>query len=129
MAEIAIGTVYNQTNSVAFSPQANYTEWATATSWQNLVPTFVDGGVSHGQRSRTPTGIHLTEPLLFFQVAPHLSSQGLSGPHSRPTDTQKIWQHRESNLGPLGLWPGTVTTRPQRWSQFSNKENQITQKK
>jgi hypothetical protein len=29
--------------------------------------------------------------LLFFQVAPHLSSQGLSGPHSRPTATQKIW--------------------------------------
>jgi hypothetical protein len=31
------------------------------------------------------------EPLLFFQVAPHLLSQGLSGPPSRPTATQKIW--------------------------------------
>jgi hypothetical protein len=31
------------------------------------------------------------EPLLFFQVAPHLLSQGLSGPRSRPTTTQKIW--------------------------------------
>jgi hypothetical protein len=32
----------NKQNSVAFSPQANYTDWATATCWQNLVPTFVD---------------------------------------------------------------------------------------
>jgi hypothetical protein len=30
------------------------------------------------------------EPLLFFQVAPHLSSRGVSGPRSRPTATQKI---------------------------------------
>jgi hypothetical protein len=37
---------------VAFSPQANDTDWATATCWQNLVPTFVDRGVSHGQHSR-----------------------------------------------------------------------------
>jgi hypothetical protein len=39
-----------QTNSVAFSPQANYTDRATATCWQNLMPTFVDRGVSRGQR-------------------------------------------------------------------------------
>jgi hypothetical protein len=35
--------------SVALSPQANYTDWATATCRRNLVPTFVDRGVS-----RTP---------------------------------------------------------------------------
>jgi hypothetical protein len=54
-----------------------------------FVPTFVDVGVSRGQRG----GFQFSrpEPLLFFQVAPHLSSQGLSGPHSRPTATQKIW--------------------------------------
>jgi hypothetical protein len=39
------------------------------------------------------------KPLLFFQVAPHLSSQGLSGPRSKPSDTQKIWWLRESNPG------------------------------
>jgi hypothetical protein len=27
-----------QTNSVALSPQANYTDWVTATFWRNLVP-------------------------------------------------------------------------------------------
>jgi hypothetical protein len=27
----------------------------------------------------------------FIQAAPHLSSQGLSEPHSRPTTSQKIW--------------------------------------
>jgi hypothetical protein len=34
-----------KTNSVAFSPQANYTDWATATGLRNLVPTFVNRGV------------------------------------------------------------------------------------
>jgi hypothetical protein len=31
------------------------------------------------------------DPLLFLQMAPHLSSQGLSGPRSSPTATQKFW--------------------------------------
>jgi hypothetical protein len=35
-----------QTNSVALCPEANYTGWATATCRRNLVPTFVDRGVS-----------------------------------------------------------------------------------
>jgi hypothetical protein len=54
----------------------------------------------------------------FFQVAPHLSSQGLGGPCSRPTATQKIWYRREANPGPLGIQPETLTTRPQRRSIF-----------
>jgi hypothetical protein len=36
---------------VAFSPQMNYTDWATATCQRNLVPTFVDrGGVAWSAR-------------------------------------------------------------------------------
>jgi hypothetical protein len=89
------------TNSVALSPQANYTDWATATCWRNLVPTFVVRGVSHGQCGRSPTVVNLSfldqSHYFFFQVAPHLSSQGLSGPRSKPTATQKIWQPRGSN--------------------------------
>jgi hypothetical protein len=45
-----------QTKSVALSPQANYTDWSTATYGQNLVRTFVDRGVSRGQRGRIPYG-------------------------------------------------------------------------
>jgi hypothetical protein len=48
-------TCNKQTNSVAFSPRANYTDWATATCWRNLVSTFVDRGVSRGQRGGSPT--------------------------------------------------------------------------
>jgi hypothetical protein len=42
----SLGKNKQKTNSVALSPQANYTDWATATCWQNLVPTFADRGVS-----------------------------------------------------------------------------------
>jgi hypothetical protein len=38
---------------VAFSPQANYTDWATDTCRPNLVPAFADRGVSRG---RSPHG-------------------------------------------------------------------------
>jgi hypothetical protein len=48
-------------NSVAFSPRANYTDWATATCRQNLVPTFVDRGVSCGQRGGSPTVVNLVD--------------------------------------------------------------------
>jgi hypothetical protein len=104
---------------VAFSPQANYTDWATATCRRNLVPTFVNRGVSRGQHVGTPTAVNLfskTESLLFFQLSPHLYTQGLSRSRSRPTATQKIWQRRESNPGPLGLQSGSLISRPQRRS-------------
>jgi hypothetical protein len=45
------------------------------------------------------------EPLLFFQVAPHLLSQGLSGPRSTPTGTQKIWQRWDLWVSSQELWP------------------------
>jgi hypothetical protein len=51
---------HTHTNSVAFGPQANYTDWATATCWRNVVPTFVDRGVSRGQRGGSPTVVNLS---------------------------------------------------------------------
>jgi hypothetical protein len=51
--------------------------------------------VLRGQRSRTPTAVNLSfldrSRYFFIQVALHLSSQGLNGPRSVPTATQKIW--------------------------------------
>jgi hypothetical protein len=44
----------NQTNSFAF------TDWATATSWRNLVPTFMDRGVSRCQRSGSPMVVNFS---------------------------------------------------------------------
>jgi hypothetical protein len=49
-----------QTNSVALSRRANYTDWATAACRRNLVPTYVDRGVSHGQRSGSLTVVKLS---------------------------------------------------------------------
>jgi hypothetical protein len=50
---------YNN-NSLALSPRANYTDWATVTCLQNLMPTFVDRGVSRGQRGGSPTAVNLS---------------------------------------------------------------------
>jgi hypothetical protein len=49
--------VYKQTNknSLALTPQANYTDRVIATCQQNLVPTFVDIAVSRGQHGGSPT--------------------------------------------------------------------------
>jgi hypothetical protein len=69
-----------KTNSKAFSLQANYTDWATATCRRNLVPTLADRGVSCGQRSGSPMAVNLSfldrSRYFFFQVAPRLSSRG-----------------------------------------------------
>jgi hypothetical protein len=45
-------------NSVALSRKANHTDWATATCRQNVVPTFVDRGVSRGQRGGSPAVVN-----------------------------------------------------------------------
>jgi hypothetical protein len=50
----------NKTNSVALRPRANYTDWATAICRRNLVSTFVDKGVSRGQRGGSPTVVNLS---------------------------------------------------------------------
>jgi hypothetical protein len=72
-----------KTNSVAFSLQANYTDWATAIGRRILVPTFVDRGISLGQRGGSPTAVNLSlldrSRYFFFQVAPHLSSRDWVG--------------------------------------------------
>jgi hypothetical protein len=52
--------LYKQTNSMAFSPQANYTDGANAICWRNLVPTFVDRGVSRGQHGGSSTVVNLS---------------------------------------------------------------------
>jgi hypothetical protein len=47
-----------KTNSVALSPRANYTDWAATNCRRNLVPAFVDRGVSHGQRGGSPMVVY-----------------------------------------------------------------------
>jgi hypothetical protein len=49
-----------KTNSVALSPQANYTDCPTATFRRNLVPPFVDRGVSRGQGGGKLTVVNLS---------------------------------------------------------------------
>jgi hypothetical protein len=71
---------------VAFSPQANYTDWATATGRRILVPTFVDRGLSRGQRGVVTTAVNLSfldrSRYFSFKVAPQLSWRGWVDPVS-----------------------------------------------
>jgi hypothetical protein len=55
-----IGRLKEHTHSVALSPQAKYTDWATATFRRNLVSTSADRGVSRGQRGGFPTVVNLS---------------------------------------------------------------------
>jgi hypothetical protein len=84
-----------QTNTVAFSPQVNYSEWAIAIGRQILVQTFVDRGVSRGQRGGTSTAINLNvldRSRYFFRWnSPSFILMRLNGPRSRPATLQKIW--------------------------------------
>jgi hypothetical protein len=95
-----VGTDFSEELSASFIRVTRIDELGTAlgvtsnrrTLRRNLVPTFADRGVSRGQRGGSPTVVFSKpEPLIFIQVAPYLSSQGLSGPRSRSTATQKIW--------------------------------------
>jgi hypothetical protein len=53
-------TLTYKKNSMALSPQANYTDSSTATCQRNLVPTFADRGVSRGQLSVSPTVVNVS---------------------------------------------------------------------
>jgi hypothetical protein len=54
------GSVRTKTNSVSIRPQVNSTDWATATCWLNLVPTFANRGLSRGQRGGSPRVVNLS---------------------------------------------------------------------
>jgi hypothetical protein len=62
----------NVRNSVALSPQANYTDWATAICRRNLMLTFVDRKVSRGQRGGSPTVVNLSLLDIKFRSSPIL---------------------------------------------------------
>jgi hypothetical protein len=101
------------TNSMAYSPQTIYTDWATAAGKWVLVQTFADRGVSRGQRGWTHTAINLSfldwSHYFFFQVAPHLSSRGWVGPIIDPLLLRKSdsAENRTRHLWTCSqeLWP------------------------
>jgi hypothetical protein len=65
---------------MAFSPQASYTDCATATGRHILVPTFADRRASRGHRGGITTAVILSfldrSRNFLFQVAPHLCLRG-----------------------------------------------------
>jgi hypothetical protein len=98
---------------MAFSPQENYTDWATANGRRILVPTFADRGVSRGQRGGSSTAVNLPcsrpEALLLFEAAPHLSSWGWVDPVPEPLLLRKFGSARNRThdlwVRSQELWP------------------------
>jgi hypothetical protein len=60
MAKIIQAYLRYEINSLAFRQQENYTDWAAATGRWILMLTFVDRGVSRGQRDWTSTVVNLS---------------------------------------------------------------------
>jgi hypothetical protein len=90
-----------QTNSVAFQ-QANYIDWATATSRRNLVPTFADRGVSRGQHGGTPTVVYLS----FLDRSRYFSFKYLLiYPHEAEWTPFQTHRYAENLVAP-GIEPG-----------------------
>jgi hypothetical protein len=98
---------------MAFSPQANYTVWATATDYRILVPTVADRGVSRGQRGGTPTTVNLNcldwSRYFFFPVAPHMCLLGWVDRVPDPLLLRKFFSPGNRTQGPWAssreLWP------------------------
>jgi hypothetical protein len=101
----------NNNNFVAFRPQANYTDWATAIGRRILVPTFGDRRMSRGQRGGNPTVVNFSfvdrSRYFFFQVAPHLWSWGWVDPVRDPPLLGK--------LVAAGIVPGAFGSNQELW--------------
>jgi hypothetical protein len=97
--------VLNKTNSVAFSPRANYTDWGTATCPSNLVPTFADRGVSRGQRGGSRTVVNLS----------FLDRSGSSFTLTRAKWTTFQTHCYSENLVAPGIEPGTSGLPARNW--------------
>jgi hypothetical protein len=81
-------------NSVAFCPQANYTDRATAACWRNWCRLLRLQGVAWSAQ-RIPTAVNPgfldRGPLFFHSSSSSIIFTRLSRPRSRPTTYQKIW--------------------------------------
>jgi hypothetical protein len=109
-----------KTNSVALSPRANYTDWATATCRRNLVPTSVDRGVSRGQRGGSPTAVNLS----FLERRGYFSfKQLLIYPHTADWTPFRTHCYSENLVAP-GIEPGTYRFRSWRKQHWTVAETQ-----
>jgi hypothetical protein len=118
---------------VLLSPQANYTDWATAIFRRNLVPTFVDRGVSRGQRGGSPTVVNLSfldrSRYFSFKYLLIYSHKGWVDPVPDPlllrksssaeNRTQDLWvssqelcplDHRDGLLAPISYRKALLST-------------------
>jgi hypothetical protein len=101
----AVG-LQKKTNFVTLSPPANYTAWATANCRWNLVPTFVDRGMSRGQRGESPTVVNLS----FLDRSRYFLSSSSSFIRTRTEWTSFQTHCYSENLVALGIEPGTSGT-------------------
>jgi hypothetical protein len=92
--EIIIMPINLKAKLCGFSPQANYTDQATAACRRNCWQLLRIEGVAWSTQ-RIPTAVisffYTPELILFHSTSSSVILTRLSGPRSRPTTSQKIW--------------------------------------
>jgi hypothetical protein len=121
-------TTDKKTNSVAFSPQANYTDRATAACRRSFCELLrIEGVAWSAQRIPTDVNYGFLDRSRYFsiQVARQLSSRGCVDPVPDP-----VLLRKSGNSGneTRDLWVCSqelLTTIPQRWSYVYKHEVKI----
>jgi hypothetical protein len=120
-----------QTNSVAFSPQANYTDRETTSCRRSKCKVLLIDGVAWSAQ-RIPTAVNLgflVQSCYFStQVALQLSSRGWVDPVPEPLLLRSSAGNRTRVLWICSqeLWP--LDHRGGRWSYYPLENNYITQR-
>jgi hypothetical protein len=100
------------------SPRANYTDRTTASCRRSDCQRLrIEGATLSAWRIPTAIfSVFIQEPLLFYQLAPQLYSRGWVDPVPDPLFFFLVVPRIEHETP--DLYPRTLTTRPQRRSQF-----------
>jgi hypothetical protein len=114
-----------KSNSAALSPQANYADWATVICRRNLVPTFLDKGVSRGERGGSPAVVNLSflDRIRYFSFKELLihSQKGWVDPVPDPLLLRKSGrsENRTRDLWVSGqeLWTLDHSGGPKSWTR------------
>jgi hypothetical protein len=110
---------------MALSLQANYTDWATAMSWRNLVPTFSERVVSRSQRGGSPR-FSQSRPEKFRNITLIIHQHLLSSSSSYNIHTFGfVWMENLATSTNLALCGWRILQHPHIWLRMDGESCNI----